>query len=160
MLHKYWWVEKKNTEFRLCGNKNWKNLFTSSQENNIKHYILCVIHRIFNPPSLMTNQNNSKWGLFIARVRLKQLFRDNPKTQTVEGRGKKIGWETLEHTSKWSQMSMLTNGLPLKCAQHNHSVVARVKKWGRLFVTIRLMPDIARYGLSNHLSPSASSVYQ
>lgn len=33
----------------------------------------------------MTNQNNSKW-VSVYRQRLKQLFRDNPKTQTAEER--------------------------------------------------------------------------
>lgn len=37
-------------------------------------------------------------------------------------------------------------GLPVKCAQSNGSMAARVEKWGRLFVTIRLMPDTALCG--------------
>lgn len=55
----------------------------------------------------MTNQNDSKWMLVICQ-RLKQLFRDNPKTQTVEERkiflrntGEHFKVVPNERTHKW-----------------------------------------------------------
>lgn len=54
---------------------------------------------------------------------------------------KRILEKRLRTTSKWSPQRSLIKGLPVKCAQSSHSLAARVKKWGRLFGTIKPMPD-------------------